>query len=109
MIAAITLPTLYLIETYLPVDRPTNRYIRGAIGILACIATLYLLIRFLRATHHPRHALRENLCPTCSYDLCAHTPGQRCPECGTPIRARTPAIISKSEAKGSTNETGYYP
>ena len=25
------------------------------------------------------------LCPKCSYDLRAHRPGQKCPECGTPI------------------------
>lgn len=30
---------------------------------------------------------RNNLCPTCRYDLRAHSPGQTCPECGTPIPA----------------------
>jgi tRNA(Ile2) C34 agmatinyltransferase TiaS len=25
------------------------------------------------------------LCQKCGYDLRAHRPGQRCPECGTPI------------------------
>lgn len=25
------------------------------------------------------------LCPICSYDLRAHAPGDKCPECGTPI------------------------
>lgn len=32
-----------------------------------------------------RHRQRNchGLCPTCSYDLRAHKPGERCPECGT--------------------------
>lgn len=30
---------------------------------------------------------KHNLCPTCRYDLHAHSPGQTCPECGTPIPA----------------------
>ncbi len=29
-------------------------------------------------------------CPTCSYDLRAHHPGQKCPECGTPIPPPSP-------------------
>ena len=28
------------------------------------------------------------LCPTCAYDLRAHSPGNKCPECGTPISDR---------------------
>jgi len=33
-------------------------------------------------------AFREGLCPKCGYDLRAHAPGDKCPECGTPIPAR---------------------
>jgi hypothetical protein len=29
----------------------------------------------------------RGLCPTCSYDLRAHSPNSNCPECGTPIPA----------------------
>jgi hypothetical protein len=33
---------------------------------------------------------RIGLCPTCSYDLHAHKPGDKCPECGTPISSSSP-------------------
>jgi len=28
-------------------------------------------------------------CPTCSYDLRSHAPGNKCPECGTPVMGNT--------------------
>jgi hypothetical protein len=93
-IATITNPTLYLVDRYLPVDHATNRYMRITIGIIACTAMFYLLIRFLLATADRRRAIRGNLCPTCSYDLRAHNPGQRCPECGAQIPC--PSTPSKS-------------
>ena len=47
---------------------------------------LYPLTRRLRAwrTNLKNH---QGLCPTCAYDLRAHTPGTNCPECGTPAPA----------------------
>jgi hypothetical protein len=45
------------------------------------------LYRFARR----RHRFIEGLCPICSYDLRAHSPGQSCPECGTPISIDPPA------------------
>jgi hypothetical protein len=49
---------------------------------------LALLLWYLKRRLLPRRPQTPGLCPTCTYDLRAHTPGQRCPECGTPIPAR---------------------
>jgi len=35
-----------------------------------------------------RNLARMNLCRHCSYDLRAHRPGDKCPECGAPILAK---------------------
>ena len=32
-----------------------------------------------------RRAWRPGLCRNCSYDLRSHAPGDKCPECGTPV------------------------
>jgi len=45
---------------------------------LALFATLISARRFLIPECH-------TACPTCCYDLRAHRPGDKCPECGTPI------------------------
>jgi len=44
---------------------------------------LFWLFRTLRA----RRRKSARLCPTCSYDLRAHGPKEKCPECGTVIAA----------------------
>jgi len=36
-----------------------------------------------------RHRRNVGLCPTCSYDLRSHAPGDKCPECGTPVMGNT--------------------
>ena len=41
--------------------------------------------------------LPTGLCPTCRYDLRAHQPGQKCPECGTLIPAPNPATIAGAQ------------
>jgi hypothetical protein len=52
---------------------------------------LYLLSTLLFVTLPRQRAaarFRRGLCPTCGYDLRAHTPGQSCPECATPIEPK---------------------
>jgi rubrerythrin len=39
-----------------------------------------LLLRRRRARMDPG----KQPCPTCGFDLRAHSPGDKCPECGTP-------------------------
>ncbi len=48
--------------------------------LCAVMPTIWLLTR-KRRRH--RHRLAHGLCLKCGYDLRAHKPGDRCPECGT--------------------------
>jgi hypothetical protein len=40
------------------------------------------------AVYAHRRAVRQGFCPSCRYDLRAHQPGQKCPECGAVIVAK---------------------
>ena len=51
-----------------------------AIALLLPLIVRRLVLLFIR---RPRRD--PTLCPTCSYDLRAHTAGGKCPECGTLI------------------------
>jgi len=55
------------------------------VPFIALLASSAILYHWRRQTLKLRHQKRQGLCPACSYDLRAHHPGQRCPECGTPI------------------------
>jgi hypothetical protein len=48
-------------------------------ALLAALLLARIVYRLLRRRPN------LSLCPTCSYNLQPHAPGQRCPECGTPI------------------------
>ncbi len=50
--------------------------------LLSIMPTLWLLTRNRRRRNN---RLAHGLCPNCAYDLRAHHPGDKCPECGTPI------------------------
>jgi hypothetical protein len=50
-----------------------------AILTLAAIIPVWAVWQWWRRRHVPGH------CPDCRYDLRAHQPGQRCPECGREI------------------------
>jgi hypothetical protein len=66
--------------------QPERLWLR-VIGISFMIANFTIAgtvgYRFWRLSHR----LRNNLCPTCGYDLRHATPGGRCPECGSPVPA----------------------
>jgi len=55
------------------------------LSLLLSLAILVPLVRLRRA----RRRQRLGQCLRCGYDLRAHEPGQRCPECGTVIPIET--------------------
>lgn len=74
--------------------RPPTTWEKGHTGLYALplwLLTLpFLLLASLPLLHFlpsRRRARRsaQGVCPTCAYDLRAHAPGSKCPECGTPI------------------------
>jgi hypothetical protein len=44
---------------------------------------------FIRKRRRIATRIAQGLCLVCGYDLRSHSPGQRCPECGTEILAKT--------------------
>jgi hypothetical protein len=53
----------------------------------AVLVLIPLPLTWLNQWSTRRHRARSGLCPTCGYDLRASP--ERCPECGTPTKART--------------------
>jgi hypothetical protein len=68
---------------------PLSKDVRGTVttapywllALLTAIPALLGARRWRRA----RHLARLGLCRHCGYDLRAHQPGERCPECGTVV------------------------
>jgi hypothetical protein len=70
---------------------------RGMVVVCSYLYLILILLSFpvvrlivnialrIRRARQAAHAARRGLCPKCSYDLRAHKPGERCPECGTVI------------------------
>ena len=68
------------------VDQPTS--VR-AVLVCAAAATVPIVLAIVYFRGGRRELVRmareeRGLCPSCGYDLRAHAPGERCPECGTP-------------------------
>lgn len=77
---------------------PTAVFVIGVLSdlwpglALTALALAPLLPRAYRRRRNP--GFGEASCPKCGYDLRAHNPGDRCPECGS-------AVPDKPAAKGS--------
>ena len=54
---------------------------------LALLFSILPLLAFRSIRRRRKAAKAAGLCPKCGYDLRAHQPGDRCPECGTPVAA----------------------
>jgi hypothetical protein len=67
-------------------------------ALLTSLSGAVYLVGIMARTRHRR---KGGLCPICSYDLRAHRPGQRCPECGTLIAPLSPSTsASPSPPRG---------
>ena len=54
------------------------------LALLYSILPLLAFVSIRRRRKLVRDA-RLGLCPTCGYNLRVHKPGDKCPECGTPV------------------------
>jgi hypothetical protein len=72
-----------------------SRYWTSCTGVIfplwpLSLFSAILLIRRIRKRIRQHRASGDSFCPTCSYDLRMHHPGDKCPECGTPISSSSP-------------------
>ena len=75
-------------------------------GFTVQVPTLVLLLllsivpaRWMWNRRATRRTQRMGLCPACSYDLRAHKPGGKCPECGSPVTSPTLPTIENRKTK----------
>jgi hypothetical protein len=90
---------VYSVQRY---SSGTHREVAIPLWMPFCAASLAVLLQstvfFLR-----RRKRHPGLCPACSYDLRAHKPGQRCPECGALIvepQTQMPRSPGQVEGRG---------
>ena len=58
-----------------------------ALMVLSALAALGIGV-----WQHRKRTIAGNVCVACGYDLRAHRPGDKCPECGTPVPAPSATI-----------------
>ncbi|MCL2646213.1 MAG: hypothetical protein FWD61_04300 [Phycisphaerales bacterium] len=60
---------------------------------------LWFFVARWRKANEQHQRRKNNLCLHCGYDLRAHHPGDKCPECGTRIPQPNPAIIGNERSR----------
>jgi hypothetical protein len=68
--------------------------ISAGVGIALTIPGGIFLKRW-RKRYDRYHRWKKNQCLACGYDLRAHQPGEKCPECGTMIPAKSATMESE--------------
>jgi hypothetical protein len=64
---------------------PAEFLLIPSVFLTAVVGPLALILEWARRRQKKLKAEMAGKCPHCSYDLRAHQPGDKCPECGTPI------------------------
>ena len=67
-----------------PLDRVVKATIELVIIFIACAPPIWSWLMDNRRNEKLRR-LHQRHCRKCNYDLRAHKPGDRCPECGTTV------------------------
>src|ERR1035437_10018193 len=67
----------------------------GGVGVAVGVALMipsWILVKRCIVRYDRYHRWKKNQCVECGYDHRAHRPGEKCPECGTTICAKSATI-----------------
>ena len=87
----------------LPGAEWTYRLVYIPFSYLVLVFSILPLLAF-RSIRRRRRVARVGLCAKCGYDLRAHGPGDKCPECGTLVAPSTRRTSSSSSLSSSGDE-----
>ena len=88
--SSFTAPTFLGVSWLDPtLDGPSETTVFIPFSYLAILFSILPLLAF-RSIRRQRRLARVGHCSKCGYNLCAHKPGDKCPECGTPVAERVP-------------------
>lgn len=69
--------------------------------VLVMVAVIFvpawIFVQRWRKTNTRYQRWKTNHCITCNYDLRAHKPGDKCPECGTPVPEPHGIMLGKGD------------
>jgi len=83
--SSFTAPTFLGVSWLDPtLDGPSETTVFIPFSYLAILFSILPLLAF-RSIRRQRRLARVGHCSKCGYNLCAHKPGDKCPECGMPV------------------------